>query len=110
MKGQPNANHPDGLYRDNLCFFCCLALHREPDIKEDRLEEATLHLFQTWCDSRIALKVTNPMVDSFPWVTIYQLSNLKVLFKVDIDVFMLDLVDGKRFASVQSVLSILGCF
>ena len=77
LQKDENHSHP---YRDGLCFFRCLALHRGASLHS--LNKPTLQLFQQ-CYG-------HPYFSSFPGVTLTELDGLEDKFKLNIDVFEFD--------------------
>ncbi|XP_025085055.1 uncharacterized protein LOC112558684 isoform X2 [Pomacea canaliculata] len=76
---QTDQNHGQA-YRDNLCFFRALALHRGANVHS--LQIPARELFNQWSSSA--------SFSDFPGVTLLDLPSLEDKFKVNIDVFQFD--------------------
>ena len=74
-------NHQTGkLYKDNLCFFRCLALHNGCHTKN--LERDTKHYYQQYREAGLAKK-------KFHGVKLSELDELEKLYEVNIQVYNL---------------------
>ena len=89
------ANDPNKVqtpYRDNLCFFRCLALHQGTHRKS--LENAAKELFQRY------LPDCNPT--DFPGVTLKDISKLEEVFGVNIVIYEMIELDNEDMNKVTN--------
>ena len=78
------------IYRDNLCLFRCLALHKGCDVR--RLEATVATLYAEYTDTA---------VNDFVGVTLDELDEVETTFKTNVVVYKLEEIgDGKTTAEL----------
>ena len=83
--GLEKDHHRNAIYRDNLCLFRCLALHRGCDVRRLEATVATLYA-----------KYTDTPVRDFAGVTLDELDEVETTFKTNVVVYKLEEIgDGK---------------